>query len=181
MPRFEGEVPGARTKDATFKHNRPLRLPNSYIDMHGNRERPTALDQLKCLRNCSRFDMGFRNNFQATARILVIEDEALLRMLIADELRSAGHEVIEAGSADEAEQIINHEESIDLVFTDVQTPGRLDGLTLARAIHDCRPELPVIITSGNYGPGDAAGLGLFVPKPYDVAVVCNLVDEVLVR
>lgn len=125
--------------------------------------------------------MDVQNNLQATARILMIEDEALLRMLIADELRSAGYEVIEAGSADEAEALINHEERIDHIFTDVQMPGRLDGITLARAIHECRPELPLIITSGNYGPDDAAGLGLFVPKPYNVAVVCNLVDEVLDR
>lgn len=117
----------------------------------------------------------------AATRILVVEDEALLRMMIVDELRDAGYEVFEAGSGDEATDLLLHEEDIALVFTDVQMPGRTDGLALARNLQNDRPNIAVIITSGNYGPGDVAGLGPFVPKTYDVACVLKLVAQVLRR
>jgi two-component system, response regulator PdtaR len=114
----------------------------------------------------------------AAARVLVVEDETLLRILIVEELRDAGYDVVETGTADEAARLLTSA-SIDLVFTDVQTPGRMDGLALAREVHRLCPALPVVITSGNYRAADVDGLGSFVPKPYDEGRVRDLVATLL--
>jgi two-component system, response regulator PdtaR len=84
-----------------------------------------------------------------TARILVVEDEVLIRAVIAEELRLAGFSVIEAGRADEALTYIKAGEQVDLIFSDIQTPGSLNGLQLAEALRDQYPDIPVILTSGN--------------------------------
>ena len=65
------------------------------------------------------------------ARILVVEDEALVRVLIAEGLRLEGFSVIEADRADEALTYIKAGEQVDLVFSDIRMPGSLDGLQLA--------------------------------------------------
>jgi CheY-like chemotaxis protein len=111
-----------------------------------------------------------------TARILVVEDEVLIRALIAEELRLAGFSVIEAGRADEALTFIKSGEQVDLVFSDIQTPGSLDGLQLAETIHDKYPDIPVILTSGNSEPKYVGIPWLFVPKPYDVAQTIALIS-----
>ena len=60
-----------------------------------------------------------------TALILVVEDEVLVRVLVAEELRLAGFSVIEAGRADEALTFIKADEQVDLVFSDIRMPGSL--------------------------------------------------------
>ena len=66
-----------------------------------------------------------------TVRILVVEDEVLIRALIAEELRLEGFSVIEADRADDALTYIKAGAQVDLVFSDIQTPGSLNGLQLA--------------------------------------------------
>jgi two-component system, response regulator PdtaR len=88
----------------------------------------------------------------STARILVVEDEVLICAVIAEELRAAGFSVIEAGRADEALAYIKAGEQVDLVFSDIQTPGSLNGLQLAKTLRDKYPDIPVILTSGNALP-----------------------------
>ncbi|MDX3911146.1 MAG: response regulator [Sphingobium sp.] len=111
------------------------------------------------------------------ATILVVEDEVLIRLLIADELRDAGFVVIEAACADEAVSLFATGMRVDLVFTDVRMPGDLTGLDLARELSVQQPSLPVIITSGNVTAQDAHGLGLFVSKPYELSRVVCLIEE----
>src|SRR5215467_9442631 len=67
----------------------------------------------------------------ARARVLVVEDEIFIRLDVAEALRTAGFEVIETESAEEAASFIEAGEPVDVVFTDVQLPGLLDGLDLA--------------------------------------------------
>ncbi len=80
--------------------------------------------------------------------ILLVEDEVLIRMDLSDFLRECGFQVIEAASAAEAIAVIEADADIDLVFSDVQMPGDVDGFGLATWIRRNRPELPVILTSG---------------------------------
>lgn len=76
-----------------------------------------------------------------THTILIVEDEVLVRMTIADYLRECGFQVAEAGSADEALSILNSEMPVDLVFSDVQMPGTMNGFGLAHWIRQHRPDL----------------------------------------
>jgi CheY-like chemotaxis protein len=115
------------------------------------------------------------------ARILVVEDEALIRVLIAEELRLAGFSVIEAGRADEALTYIKVGEQVDLVFSDIQTPGSLDGLQLAETLRDKYSDIPVILTSGNALPRHVGIVEAFVPKPYDITQTIALISEILAQ
>jgi CheY-like chemotaxis protein len=116
-----------------------------------------------------------------TARILVVEDEVLIRAVVAEELRLAGFSVIEAGRADEALTYIEAGEQVDLVFSDIQTPGSLNGLQLAETLRDKYPDIPIILTSGNALPGHVGTVEAFVPKPYDVTQTIALISEILAQ
>ena len=85
--------------------------------------------------------------------VLVVEDEALIRMLAVDVLEEAGFEVIEAPSADYAVLVLDKRDDIRVVFTDVDMPGRLNGFQLARHIQDHHHRVRVIIGSGKCRPG----------------------------
>lgn len=108
--------------------------------------------------------------------ILVVDDEFLVRALLADHLQSCGFRVLEAASADEAIGIIQHDEfSIDLVLTDIRMPGLMDGFGLARWLHTNRPGLPVILTSGDskkaHAVKELCEERPFFEKPYDMEEV----------
>ena len=66
--------------------------------------------------------------------ILVVEDEVLLRLDLAHQLRSAGFDVIEADSGDEALAILKVKSDVDLILTDIRMPGEIDGAELARSV-----------------------------------------------
>ena len=68
--------------------------------------------------------------------VLVVEDEALLRLLVVEVLEEAGFEVIEACTADDAVILLVQRSDIRVVFTDVNMPGCLDGFQLARHVQD---------------------------------------------
>ena len=100
--------------------------------------------------------------------ILVVEDELLIRMIVSDELREAGYEVIEAFDADEALAVLNSLVRIDLIFSDVRMPGALDGLGLLAIVKATFPKMPVIMASGHVEPelAMASGANKFLAKPY---------------
>jgi CheY-like chemotaxis protein len=87
-------------------------------------------------------------------RILVVEDDARIRLQIADHLTQKGYHVLQAASADEALLLLQRGGAIDCVFSDVQMPGSHDGVGLARWIFNHRPELAVLLTSGNFRSED---------------------------
>jgi CheY-like chemotaxis protein len=117
-----------------------------------------------------------------TARILVVEDEVLIRAVIAQELRYAGFSVIEADRADDALTYIKAgEQQVDLVFSDIQTPGSLDGLQLAETLRDKYPDILVILTSGNGPPRHVGTVEAFVSKPYDVTQTIALMSAMLAQ
>jgi len=100
--------------------------------------------------------------------VLVVEDETLIRLLAADCLHESGYNVLEAGDAAEALRILDERDDVDVLFTDVNMPGPMDGVALAGLMHDSRPDLGLIITSGRGAP-DLARLpdnSLYLAKPY---------------
>lgn len=108
--------------------------------------------------------------------ILVVEDEVLLRLAIAEHLRAAGHRVIEASNAEEAMRVIGADTSVGLVFTDVNMTGAMDGLTLARWIGRTHPGIRLLVTSGL---ATTAGDTPFVAKPYRFDEIERLVGSLL--
>jgi CheY-like chemotaxis protein len=98
--------------------------------------------------------------------ILVVEDEAFTRMAAADALEDRGFSPYEAGDAGEALDILALHPEIVLLFTDVDMPGRMDGIQLARLARQVRPDVGIIITSGKRRVPDVPAGGSFLPKPY---------------
>jgi DNA-binding NtrC family response regulator len=115
--------------------------------------------------------------FGARKRILLVEDELLIRLLVSDELRNAGFEVIEAVNADEALTVLGSLVRVDLIISDVRMPGSLDGLGLLAAVRVKYPTLPVIITSGHLESkaAVAGGATRFLAKPFGMNVVVSAV------
>ena len=110
--------------------------------------------------------------------VLIVEDELLLRMNAVDMIKSAGFEVVEAENADEAIEILEVRRDITVVFTDIQMPGSMDGLKLARAVRGRWPPIKIVATSGlvDVGEKDLPEGGRFLAKPYrseDLADVCE--------
>jgi CheY-like chemotaxis protein len=107
--------------------------------------------------------------------VLVVEDEVFIRFDLADFLRDNGLEVIEAGTAQEAVEALATATRIDLVFSDIQMPGAMNGLGLASFIRASHPGLPVILTSGASLKMDIdPALADIMPieaKPYDTDLV----------
>ena len=112
------------------------------------------------------------------ARVLVVEDEVFIRLDVSEALRAAGFEVIEARSADDAASFIETGEPVDVVFTDIQLPGLVDGLALVNKMRAARPSLIVVITSGDQTKlAEANRIGTFVPKPYQTKAVVGLIAD----
>jgi CheY-like chemotaxis protein len=101
--------------------------------------------------------------------ILVVDDETLIRLDAVQIAEDAGFEVLEAANADEAIEILEGRDDIRVVFTDIQMPGSMDGLKLARAVRHRWPPIKIIVTSGRQIPmeQDIPQGGRFLPKPYN--------------
>ncbi|HUQ94415.1 MAG TPA: response regulator [Bryobacteraceae bacterium] len=100
------------------------------------------------------------------ATVLVVEDELLIRELVAEELELAGLTVLAAGDADAAISIMESRPDIRLIFTDIDMPGSMDGLKLAAAVRDRWPPVHIIITTGKLRPLEIPSNAIFLPKPY---------------
>jgi CheY-like chemotaxis protein len=110
---------------------------------------------------------------------LVVEDELLLRMHAVEMIAAAGFEVVEAGNADQAIEILEARRDITVVFTDIQMPGSMDGLKLARAVRGRWPPIKIVATSGhvNVGEKDLPEGGRFLSKPYSPRQVTGVLRE----
>jgi len=117
--------------------------------------------------------------------VLVVEDEILVRMVIAAYLRDGGFDVVEAGNADEAVRVLEASVRVDIVFSDVNMPGSLDGIGLAQWLRRERPGLEIILTSGAaQGVKDASDLCAHAPilaKPYDYVELVRQFRALLTR
>jgi two-component system, response regulator PdtaR len=111
--------------------------------------------------------------------VLVVEDDFLLRIDAVDIVKDAGFEAVEAANADDAIAIIEANPNIHVVFTDVQMPGTMDGLKLARFIKDRWPPIKIVATSGRLrvSEKDLPEGSIFVPKPYSPAQIIRTLRE----
>ncbi|MDE2330600.1 MAG: response regulator [Bradyrhizobium sp.] len=114
--------------------------------------------------------------------VLIVEDEMLLRIDAAEMIKAAGFEVVEAANADEAIEVLEARRDITVVFTDIQMPGSMDGLKLARAVRGRWPPIKIIATSGrlNVREMDLPEGGRFLAKPYSHANVARMLRELTI-
>jgi CheY-like chemotaxis protein len=117
--------------------------------------------------------------------VLIVEDEVLVRMVIADYLRECGYRVIEAGSAAEAITVLTSPEPVDIVFSDLQMPGEIDGFGLATWVRQNQPGLKVLLTSGNARAASTAGdlceAGPLEQKPYHPQTILSRIQQLLAK
>ena len=109
--------------------------------------------------------------------VLVVEDEALIRMSSVDVIRDLGFEVLEAVDADHAVSLLESVPGITIVFTDIQMPGSMDGLLLAAIVRDRWPPIALLVASGKLRPGssDMPSGARFISKPYSPSELeCHL-------
>ena len=115
--------------------------------------------------------------------VLVVEDEASVRLVTVDALRDLGYVVLHAGNAEEALVVLGSDERIDLLFTDVVMPGR-NGRELAEAAQVLRPALKVLYTTG-YTRNAVVHNGMldaqvaFLSKPFSIEAMAVKVRHVL--
>lgn len=111
--------------------------------------------------------------------ILVVEDEVLLRMLIADELRAAGYAVAEAPDGHQALDTLSGGARVRVIFADIQMPGSINGIDLARWVRSRHPHIKIVLTSAHYAAIDEVEHDGFFPKPYDTRRVISHVGSLL--
>ncbi|QXQ08609.1 response regulator [Sphingosinicellaceae bacterium] len=113
--------------------------------------------------------------------ILVVEDEFLIRYWVADFLRDEGYNVLEALNGDEAVAILESGVPVDILFSDVRMPGKIDGLGLLAYVQEAHPSLPVVMASGHLinVPYSYETSTLFLQKPYTIAQVERAINTLL--
>lgn len=117
----------------------------------------------------------------ASATVLVVEDEVILRMTLSDHLRANDFHVLEAANSDEARTIMGSVDDVDVLISDVHMAVEGEGLALAQWMAEQHPGVPVILTSGSAGVQKSRAwegsrnVTDFVPKPYTQDVMERLV------
>ena len=113
-------------------------------------------------------------------RILVVEDEYLIRLMLVEALSDEGYDVIEAETGDAALPILQSDPAIGLLLTDIQLPGTLNGQQLAERVRQHRPELPILFMTGRPDPtAEARPNERYIAKPYTLNDICSAVNGLL--
>ncbi len=119
-----------------------------------------------------------------SGRVLIVEDEFLIRLTLSEVLADEGYTVVEAETADEAVKLLEEGPPIDVLLTDIQLPGQLDGKALARHVRETHPDLPVIFMTGRPDTMEERGPDakeIYVAKPYLPSEICAAVRRMLGR
>jgi CheY-like chemotaxis protein len=113
--------------------------------------------------------------------VLVVEDDALVRLYAVGLFEENGFDVVEAANADTALKLLETRDDVRLLFTDIQMPGSCDGMDLARQVHARWPRILLVITSGRTKPAqaDIPGHGRFVGKPYRASELLAEVNDMM--
>ncbi len=113
----------------------------------------------------------------ATKCVMVVDDDAVIRLVLSEAMRDAGLQVIEASCSADAMSYLRSGAAVDLIFSDIQMAGPYDGLLLAHQVRGIYPTLPVLLTSSGDKPASLGESEIFIRKPYRlqdiVAVVTN--------
>jgi CheY-like chemotaxis protein len=123
-------------------------------------------------------DMGERAKL---GKVLLVEDETLISVLVAEALEEDGFEVRAVANAEEALDALNAGEAFDVLFTDINLPG-MDGATLAETARQVRPGIAVVYASGRWTLLDrlrSLPHSAVLPKPYSLTRACNAVENLL--
>jgi len=118
------------------------------------------------------------------SRVLLVEDEFLLCDMISEALAEHGFEVYAVANARDALQHLTCGSPCDILLTDINLPGSIDGAALARIARELRPNLPVVYASGSYRTIeelDAVSGAIFVPKPYNPEKLCAMISAMTSR
>jgi CheY-like chemotaxis protein len=109
--------------------------------------------------------------------VLIVDDDFLVRINAVFLLEEAGFDTLQAGSADEAVTLLEARKDIEVVFTDINMPGSMDGLALAQAIRRRWPPVELVLTSGyaRVRDEDLPDRGLFLGKPYAPAELVGMI------
>jgi CheY-like chemotaxis protein len=117
--------------------------------------------------------------------ILVVDDDALVRGYVCEQVAQLGYAVIECASGEEALAALRRGEDVDLLFSDILMPGGLDGIALVEAALAIRPQLKVLLTSGDAlgVSGDERRLGghVVLEKPYHKDELAETLRRILDR
>jgi len=113
--------------------------------------------------------------------VLLAEDEPLIRFDFAEEIRRLGFQVIEAGNADEAIDVVGSTARLDLVITDVRMPGKRSGMDVARAVRQERPGVLIVVMSGHLVQNSQNEhlIDLFVSKPTPSDELAGAIAEMI--
>ncbi|MBO9602749.1 MAG: response regulator [Novosphingobium sp.] len=111
--------------------------------------------------------------------ILLVEDEILIRILVADLLRDAGYEVAEAASGEDGLRLLESGGDFDLLMTDIKMPGALDGLALATHWKNLFPGRPVLVSSGHLTADRMHPADELIVKPYSDARLLATVERLI--
>ena len=118
----------------------------------------------------------------AAARVLLVEDKALIRLMAAELLRDEGFEVVEAWDGNAARGLLDGSDSFDVLFTDVQMPGTFDGIDVAIHARSRHPVIPILVVSG-YAAHLVKRLSVldpaavFVSKPYSLLEILAVLQR----
>ena len=116
-------------------------------------------------------------------RILLVEDEGLIRVTLAETLEEAGYDVVEAATGDEACTLIRGINGFDVLLTDIQMPGTADGIDVAQHFHAHHPHAPVVFMTGR--PDMLARIGqlakgeALLRKPFRPRQMLDALDTLL--
>ncbi|HEY2137544.1 MAG TPA: response regulator [Xanthobacteraceae bacterium] len=120
----------------------------------------------------------------ADQTVLLVEDEILIRTVIADYLRQCGFKVIEAAGADEAIMVLKRPDiAVSIVFSDVEMPGEMDGFGLSQWVRSNRPGLAVLLAGTLTKTADTAAKlcekGPALKKPYEPHIAVQHIKRLL--
>jgi CheY-like chemotaxis protein len=120
---------------------------------------------------------------KTTGKVLVVDDEPFVRMLVADILDEAGFEVVEASNAQTALKRLELAADVQVVFTDINMPPGMSGLELAEQVSQRWPKIGLVVSSGYERPSQnqIADGGVFVPKPFRPEDITGAVHRVMAR
>ena len=118
--------------------------------------------------------------------ILLVEDEVLVRLVISEYLRRCGYRVIEAASGEEAVLVLEQADvDVEVVLSDVEMPGEMDGFALARWVRRNRPGIDVILAGTPSRAAEAAGglceSGPHLSKPYEPHVLLDRIRNLMAK
>jgi CheY-like chemotaxis protein len=112
------------------------------------------------------------------AKILLVEDEALIRVMAEEDLKDLGHIVIAVSSGDEACALMQSDFAFDVLITDIRMPGAVDGWELARRVRDAHPSMHIVYVSGFAGDNHApVPDSHFIKKPYRLEQLSAAVES----